>query len=467
MSRLSVLGFSTTLASPLAASAGPNSGLELADQTEVARILSVLNGSTDLECTGGSNSTTMLTLAHPAGLEVIEVKQMSGRLLIATRGANGTLPINHPVGTCVQFQGNTNTPCELVSDICGQPSAVLALVECFTPTLAEKIRTDPVLGQALLDRMCQSPAFLAACLIDAILDEVVGPRLARLIQVVLDGLTADDQAKLGGLLADDVVNVICQIDALRSQLAKCLAPAIMTEILNDSTLLQYFQNLINQTVTAAMVVSKLCADPAQLQALANCLARPLVNSYAADQTARRGLRSVAIEVVPGTGLSLDAEYRVVFAFDGNLVAGALCSNGSAITSLATCIRPYLGIPPASSTGIAVTLIPDCRGMRPPSTMAQPPTLYAAIPDSAASAANISQLVLSSAFGAWPNITYSLTSLSPMPNGSRMAVFNSNDMRLPDGAVGIANGSFTANGVLYAGVLAMPSCLDPQASQGGG
>ena len=140
MARLSIVGFAAALTAPLLAAAGAGTILAIDNPTDAARLGEVLNGSSTRDCTQDEVNTVILTLTHPAGMEVIEAQVLAGALTVVTRGLEGTMPLNHPIGTCLRFNGNPDSPCDRAADICSSESARVALINCSFRELTMKVR---------------------------------------------------------------------------------------------------------------------------------------------------------------------------------------------------------------------------------------------------------------------------------------------------------------------------------------
>lgn len=467
MARISALGFRASLSAALSSAAGPNALLQLEPPEDVAHLDFVLNGDLTTDCLPEGTHTTVLSIEHPMGQELVEVRVTGTMVQLVERGVQGTQIMNHPAGACVRYVGLPDSPCDRVADLCASEPARTALVECITPQLIEKFRDDPELPGVIVESVCATQDLqneLAACLHPELIAAAVAnsASMQALATAIIAQLSVQNEVALSDKIADNVVAAICANQAVQNTLTQCIAGEIVFAISQEAGALAALRSLTNGGLTPAAIVGTICNDPNWRQALANCIALNLASFYAQDPTSRDVMRAAIVSVVGGTGLSRNQIGQISFAYSSPHMVDAICTDATSRAVLANCLRPHLNIP-AASQGQILQFTTQCQALG--SGITPVPLIHVRIPDPNVAMANVGLLNVQGSFGL-PNLVFQPIELAPMGDGSRIVrFFNNGGWPATTRGVGVAR--FEAAGVSYGGIVQFEACGFSDDTSGGG
>ena len=465
MARLSIVGFAAALTAPLMAAAGAGTILAIDNPTDTARLGEVLNGSSTRDCTQETVNTVILTLTHPAGMEVIEAQVLAGALTVVARGLEGTMPLNHPIGTCLRFNGNPDSPCDRAADICSSESARKALVDCSYLDLLDRIRGDILIARIITDNVCSSEEIrdiLGSCVAHGVGEQLTVDMgfLAKLIEKILENMTWEQVESLAEKLLAILPNKICERSDVRAQLAGCLALNMVEAIRDNPAARTLLQSLITTGMSGVAISASVCGSGEAITQLSQCLAGGILTAIQNNAALTLALRQLALSVDGSTGLTLNANHTLGFNYNPGLIVQAICASAPNAQAMASCLQAYL--PGGGGGGATVSSqIPiswKCPGSDDGVGGAQSMiTLYVRIMDPAVTMGNISNMTVNS----W---VFSPSQVTALGDGSRLVMFSS------PSAFGSANGGplvcgFSANGVSYSG-MTVPNCTFGTGNLGG-
>ena len=472
MARLSIVGFAAALTAPLMAAAGAGTILAIDNPTDAARLGEVLNGDSTRGCTQEAVNTVVLTLTHPAGMEVIEAQVLAGALTVVARGLEGTMPLNHPIGTCLRFNGNPDSPCDRAADICSSESARVALINCSFRELTMKVQSDVLFGRAVTDAICASPevaTILGACVANGVGDRLMIDLgfISRLIEKILNEMTWDQVEVLAEKLLGRLPDQICTRSDVRAQLAKCLATNILEAIRDDPNARALLQSLISTGMTGTAIADAVCASAEGTTRLAQCIGGAVLTAIMNNPGWLLFLRNLALAINGSTGLYVENGV-LGFNYNAGLIVQSVCASPAQTQAMAACLQPYItsgggGGGGGGPTGVPVQfgfVCPPDDGVGGGQSII---TLYARVQDAAVTLANVTNMQVGGAGGSGA-VIFTPTAVTTVFDGTKLVRFNSSS------AFGSANSgplvcTFSANGTTYTGMVS-PNCMFGTGNLGG-
>lgn len=472
MARLSIVGFAAALTAPLMAAAGAGTILAIDNPTDAARLGEVLNGDSTRGCTQEAVNTVVLTLTHPAGMEVIEAQVLAGALTVVARGLEGTMPLNHPIGTCLRFNGNPDSPCDRAADICSSESARKALVDCSYFDLLDRIRGDILIARIITDNVCSSEEIrdiLGSCVAHGVGEQLTIDLgfLTKLIEKILENMTWEQVETLAEKLLTILPNKICERSDVRAQLAGCLALNMVEAIRDNPAARTLLQSLITTGMSGVAISASVCGSGEAITQLSQCLAGGILTAIQNNAALTLALRQLALSVDGSTGLTLNSNHTLGFTYHPSLIVQAICASAPQAQAMAACLQPYIvsGAPGSGASGIAVQFGFRCPNDDGAGGNAASIFLYARIQDPSVVLANISNMQVGVGTGAAGTWVFQPFRISTLFDGTKIIEFGSNS------AAGSAKAgplvcTFSANGVTYTGMVS-PSCSFADPAGGGG